>query len=51
MIVIEHRHADGESCGDIGARRAATVDLAQPLGERAVLEVQQGTPVALTVTG
>ncbi|WP_446218639.1 hypothetical protein [Micromonospora sp. IBHARD004] len=51
VIVIEHRHADGEACGDIGARRTATVDLAQPLGERAVLEVQQGMPVALTING
>ncbi|WP_319461997.1 hypothetical protein [Micromonospora sp. RTP1Z1] len=51
VIVIEHRHADGETCGDIGAPRTATVDLARPLGERAVLEVQQGMPVALTVTG
>ncbi|MBM0255504.1 hypothetical protein [Micromonospora sp. 4G55] len=51
MIVIEHRHAGDEACGDIRARRSATVDLAQPLGERAVLEVQQRPPVALTITG
>lgn len=51
VIVIEHRHADGESCGDVGARRTATAELARPLGERAVLEVQQGLPVALTITG
>ena len=51
VIVIEHRHADDEACSDVGARRTATVDLARPLGERAVLEVQQGMPVALTGTG
>ncbi|MEH0843130.1 hypothetical protein V6U81_12160 [Micromonospora sp. CPCC 205711] len=50
VIVNERPHGDGESCGDVGARRTATVDLAQPLGERAVLEVQQGLPVALTIT-
>ncbi|PWR12682.1 hypothetical protein DKT69_23290 [Micromonospora sicca] len=32
VIVIEQRHADGAACGDVGARRTATVDLAQPLG-------------------
>ncbi|MFU8870416.1 hypothetical protein [Micromonospora sp. SL4-19] len=51
VIVIEKRHGFGESCADVGARRTATVDLAQPLGGRAVLDVQQGMPVALTVTG
>ncbi|SCF41599.1 hypothetical protein GA0074696_5556 [Micromonospora purpureochromogenes] len=50
VIVIEHRHGDGESCGDVGARRTATAELARPLGERAVLEVQQGLPVAVTIT-
>ncbi|MEV0809107.1 hypothetical protein [Micromonospora sp. NPDC050200] len=50
VIVIEHPHAAGETCPDMGARRTTTVDLAQPLGERAVLEVQQGLPVPLTVT-
>jgi hypothetical protein len=49
VIVIEHRHADNESCGDVGARRSATVELARPLGERAVLEVRQGLPVTVTI--
>ncbi|MEU5722702.1 hypothetical protein ABZ783_12865 [Micromonospora sp. NPDC047738] len=49
VIVIEHRHASAESCGDVGARRSATVELARPLGERAVLEVQQGLPVSVTI--
>ena len=49
VIVIEQRHAENESCGDVGARRSATVELARPFGERAVLEVQQGLPVTLTI--
>jgi hypothetical protein len=49
VIVIEHRHAADEACSAIGARRTTTVDLAGPLGERAVLEVQQGLPVPLTI--
>jgi hypothetical protein len=51
VIVLEHRHAAGETCTSIGAPRTTTVDLAEPLGERAVLEVRQGLPVPLTVTG
>jgi hypothetical protein len=50
VIVIEHPHAAGETCDAIGARHTSTVDLAQPLGERAVLEVQQGLPVPLAIT-
>jgi hypothetical protein len=50
VIVIAHPHAADETCPAIGARRTTTVDLAQPLGERAVLEVQQGLPVPLTIT-
>jgi hypothetical protein len=49
VIVIEHPHAADEGCPAIGAPRTTTVDLAQPLGERAVLEVQQGLPVRLTI--
>jgi hypothetical protein len=37
-------------CPAIGAERKATVNLAQPLGERAVLEVRQGLPVPVTIT-
>ncbi|MGW9193055.1 hypothetical protein [Micromonospora chersina] len=51
VIVIEYRHAKDEACPDIGAQRSTTVELSQPLGERAVLEVTQGLPVALTITG
>ncbi|GHJ56388.1 hypothetical protein Nm8I071_56950 [Nonomuraea sp. TT08I-71] len=51
VIVIEYRHAKDEACPAIGAQRSTTVELSQPLGERAVLEVTQGLPVALTITG
>jgi hypothetical protein len=51
VIVIAHPHPGGETCAAIGVRRTTTVDLAQPLGERAVLEVRQGLPVPLTITG
>jgi hypothetical protein len=50
VIVIVHPHAAGESCTDLGARRSTTVHLARPLGERAVLEVQQGLPVPVTIS-
>ncbi|GAA4580158.1 hypothetical protein GCM10023176_59180 [Micromonospora coerulea] len=51
VIVIPYPHGGDEACLAIGAERTATVELGRPLGERAVLEVQQGLPVPLTVTG
>lgn len=51
VIVIEYRHAKDEACLAIGAQRSATLKLSRPLGERAVLEVTQGLPVELTITG
>ncbi|SCG40073.1 hypothetical protein [Micromonospora inositola] len=52
VIIIAYPHGGGgEACPSIGAERTATVELARPLGERAVLEVQQGLPVAITITG
>ncbi|GAB3354345.1 hypothetical protein GCM10027452_22320 [Micromonospora halotolerans] len=51
VIVIEYRHAKDEACLAIGAPRSATLELSRPLGERAVLEVTQGLPVELTITG
>jgi hypothetical protein len=35
---------------EVGAPRTAIVDLAQPLGERAVLEVTDGLPVPVTMS-
>jgi hypothetical protein len=49
VIVIEQPHAADEDCPAIGAPRTTTVDLAQPLGERAVLDVPQGLPVPITI--
>ena len=50
VIVTRHPHAVVGACTAVGARRTATVELAAPLGERAVLEVQQGLPVPVDVT-
>lgn len=50
VVVVTHPHADGEVCPAIGAPRTTTVDLAEPLGERAVLEVRSGLPVPSTIT-
>jgi hypothetical protein len=50
VIVIEHPHAAHEACPAVGTRRTTTVDLAQPLGERAVLDARVGLPVPVTIT-
>lgn len=48
VIVHEHGHGGEESCSAVGASRTAVARLARPLGDRAVLEVVQGTPVPVT---
>lgn len=59
VVIVDERHYDGPmtdgagremACNMMGFRRTATVDLAAPLGERAVLEVKQGQPVPVTFT-
>ena len=45
VIVVEHRNPTAAICAAVGAQRTAVVGLASPLGDRAVLEVQQGLPV------
>lgn len=50
VIVTRHPNVVIGSCTAAGAPRAATVVLAAPLGERAVLEVQQGLPVPVVLT-
>ena len=50
VIVTEHPHGAFEACTAVGARRTASVKLAAPLGERAVLEVKQGLPVPVLLT-
>jgi hypothetical protein len=51
VIVTRHPHLAllGEACTSIGARRTATATLAAPLGERVVLDPQQGTPVPVVL--
>lgn len=48
VIVIAQPHAANEICPGAGYPRTATLNLAQPLGQRAVLEARQGEPVPLT---
>ncbi|HEV8544927.1 MAG TPA: hypothetical protein VGQ64_01430 [Candidatus Limnocylindrales bacterium] len=54
VVVIVTRHPHGGfgfgACTLAGAVRTATAELAAPLGERAVLEVQQGLPVPVALT-
>ncbi|HEX5823796.1 MAG TPA: hypothetical protein VFY18_04975 [Candidatus Limnocylindrales bacterium] len=50
VIVIPHEHGGFGACAGVGAVRTATVELARPLGDRAVLEVQQGLPVSVVLT-
>ena len=47
VIVTRHPHFAplGGGCSAVGARRTASVSMAAPLGERAVLDLQQGTPI------
>lgn len=47
VIVIEHRNTTEATCRLVAKTRTAVVTLADPLGERAVLEVTQGLPVPI----
>lgn len=49
VIVIAQHHNSGEVCTLAGSPRTATLNLAQPLGKRAVLDVREGQPVPLTL--
>ncbi|MGZ6372843.1 MAG: hypothetical protein ACXWL8_05550 [Candidatus Limnocylindria bacterium] len=49
VIVTEDPHSAGGGCRLVGTTRIATVHLAAPLGERAVLEVRDGLPVPVTM--
>jgi hypothetical protein len=51
VIVTRHPHAApfGQACSAVGARRTATATMAVPLGERVVLDLQQGTPVPVVL--
>lgn len=50
VVVTRHPYQTLGACSLVGARRRASLSLAAPLGERAVLEVQQGLPVSVTLT-
>jgi hypothetical protein len=51
VIVTEHPHSGlFAACSLVGALRTAVVELAAPLGERAVLEVEEGLPVPVVLT-
>ncbi|WP_144022564.1 hypothetical protein [Asanoa hainanensis] len=51
VIVIAQPHGGDETCALAGYVRTATLNLAQPLGRRAVLEACQGQPVPVTAGG
>jgi hypothetical protein len=50
VIVTEHPNSGFGACTAVGAPRTAEVELSAPLGERAVLEVKAGLPVAVVLT-
>jgi hypothetical protein len=45
VIIVEHRRPNPEICAGVGATRTTMITLAAPLGDRAVLDVQEGRPV------
>jgi len=49
VIVTRHPHVTIGACSAVGARRTATATLAAPLGDRVVLDLQQGTPVPVVL--
>ncbi len=48
-IIIEHNNPTPGVCEAVGATRTATLRLAAPLGDRALLEVKEGLPVPVTL--
>jgi hypothetical protein len=50
VIVAEHRNGLGGACLALGALRTAEVELGEPLGDRAVLEVKEGRPVPVLLS-
>jgi hypothetical protein len=45
VVIVEHRPFRPGGCASVGAVRRTLVRLATPLGDRTVLDVQQGLPV------
>jgi hypothetical protein len=50
VIVYEHPYPGGGACDLVGYARTATVELAAPLGQRAVLDVKEGLPVPVVLS-
>jgi hypothetical protein len=48
IIILQQRHAYGEDCTLEGTDRTAVVNLARPLANRAVLDLQQPEPVPVS---
>lgn len=51
VIVTGRARGSARGCSAIAASRTERVQLDRPLGERVVLEMQQGVPVQVTITG
>ena len=49
VIVIRHPALTFGACTAVGAMRTAMAELAAPLGDRAVLQVYDGTPIRITL--
>jgi hypothetical protein len=49
VIVTRHPHVTIGACSAVGARRTATATTAAPLGDRVVLDLQQGIPVPVVL--
>lgn len=50
VIVTRHLNLGAGGCSAVGAMRTAVAMLAAPLGDRAVLETQEGLPVPVQIT-
>ena len=50
VIVTRHLNLGAGGCSAVGAMRTAVAMLAAPLGDRAVLEIQEGLPVPVQIT-
>jgi hypothetical protein len=50
VIVVRHPHLTLGACSAVGATRTAVAKLVAPLGDRAVLQVYDGTPIRIDLT-
>jgi hypothetical protein len=50
VIVVRHQNLTPGGCRGVGAMRTAIVELAASLGDRAVLQLQDGTPIPIVLT-